>query len=254
MDKTICSCIICKSQVTTNNISKHYGSKQCNNGGKFVFKKIVRENPENLHCQYCNSERKSANSLVQHEIRCESNPNKIDVSPAFGMTGKKGANQFTKAKRLGLPPPVVSESTREKIRANNKKIVWSEERRKRLSESMKTAVEQNPESYSSSNRGRTKQIIFDGIKFQGQWELIFYQYCKQNGIKIERPETWFEYNWNGKRKYFPDFYLPEKNLYVEVKGYETERDRAKWRDFPYSLTIIRKHQIEQISKGVFSGL
>jgi hypothetical protein len=87
---------------------------------------------------------------------------------------------------------------------------------------MKKAVEENPESYTASNRGRTKQIEYDGIKFQGKWELEFYMYCKTNNIQIERPTEWFEYNWNGTRKYFPDFYIKVKNNLGKMKKYIIE--------------------------------
>lgn len=166
-------------------------------------------------------------------------------------------NQWTKAKETGIPY-TISDETRRKLsesstRVNNER--WSsEENRKKQSESMKKAVEKYPESYTSSNRGRTKQIIVDGIKFQGKWELEFYQYCKDNNIQIERSNEWFEYEWNGIRKYFPDFYLVEKDLYVEVKGYETDRDRAKWSAFPKQLKVIRKEDISAIRKGCFGGL
>lgn len=49
----------------------------------------------------------------------------------------------------------------------------------------------------------------------------------------------------GDRTYYPDFYLPQDDLFIEVKGYETERDRAKWRDFPLKLKVIRKSDIEK---------
>ena len=166
-------------------------------------------------------------------------------------------NQWTKAKETGIPY-VINDVTRLKLSnaaksGNSKK--WSDpEFRKKHSESMKRAVEKYPGSYSSSNRGRTKQIVVDGIKFQGRWELEFYQYCKDNCILIERSNEWFEYEWNGTRKYFPDFYLPELNLYIEVKGYETDRDIAKWRDFPKQLKIIKKQDILDIRKGCFEGL
>ena len=166
-------------------------------------------------------------------------------------------NQWTKAKETGIPY-VIKDATRSKLSnaAKNGNIKkWSDpEFRKKHSEAMKRAVEKYPESYTSSNRGRTKQIIFDGIKFQGKWELEFYQYCKANDITIERSNEWFEYEWNGSRKYFPDFYLPDLDMYIEVKGYETDRDRAKWRDFPKKLKVIQKQDIMNIREGCFGGL
>ena len=61
----------------------------------------------------------------------------------------------------------------------------------------------------------------------------------------------FKYEWNGIRTYFPDFYLPDKNIYVEVKGYKTERDAAKWDQFPEQLLKILKDDIIEIRHNSF---
>jgi hypothetical protein len=37
--------------------------------------------------------------------------------------------------------------------------------------------------------------------------------------------------------------LVKEDIYVEVKGYENERDEAKWRDFPYKLIVLRKDDL-----------
>lgn len=161
-------------------------------------------------------------------------------------------NQWTKAKETGIPY-VLSDSTRKKLSEsttrNNIKKWSSVDNRLKQSVSMKKAVADHPESYTSSNRGRTKQIIYNGVKFQGKWELEFYTYCIDKGIPIQRSNEWFEYEWRGTRKYFPDFYLPDRQLYVEVKGYETDRDRAKWLVFPKKLKVVRKEDIIAIRKG-----
>jgi len=161
------------------------------------------------------------------------------------------ANQYTKAKSLGLPlpklaPESIAKSIETKIKNNT--LNWTEEQRKSQSASMKLAVENHPESYTSSNRGRTKQIEKYGIKFQGSWELTYYEWCLNTGVKIERCDKRFSYEWDGTRTYNPDFYHPDTDIYVEVKGYETEKDRAKWRDFPHELLIIRKKEIEEMRK------
>jgi len=212
-----------------------------------------------LLCQYCGKECKNENSLRNHERLCKENPNR-DIEYISKVQEKRTHSLRTRKERgtfknqWSNPDYVLKDETRQKLIESNKKQIWNEERKLKHSKSMKKAVEENPESYTSSNRGRTKQIIFDGIKFQGKWELEFYQYCKTNNIQIERSNEWYEYEWNGTRKYFPDFYLREKNLYVEVKGYETERDRAKWSSFPKELKVIRKDDIMAIRKGLYKGL
>jgi hypothetical protein len=68
-----------------------------------------------------------------------------------------------------------------------------------------------------------------------------------NGIKCERNIKQFSYEWNGVRKYNPDFYLPEYDMFVEIKGYETSRDLAKWSSVT-NLIVIKGNEIEEIKK------
>jgi wobble nucleotide-excising tRNase len=46
--------------------------------------------------------------------------------------------------------------------------------------------------------------------------------------------------------------LPKYDSYVEVKGYKTERDEAKWKQFPKKLLIIDKKDIDNIKKGIYN--
>lgn len=184
-----------------------------------------------MKCKFCSKEYTSKIGLSNHQTRCPQNPNRqLQILTEDGR------------KR-------ISEKTRKNNLARNSDLEF----KKRHQQAMRDAVKKYPESYNSSNRGRTKQIIVDGIKFHGKWEVEFYQYCKNNNIQVLRSNEWFEYEWNGLRKYFPDFFLPELNLYVEIKGYETERDRAKWSQFPKSLCIIKEVEIKKIREGVFKG-
>lgn len=178
-----------------------------------------------MNCQYCSKEYTSKIGFSNHVRRCPSNPNRI--------------------------MEILSEDGRARMIAKNLAHRHSAATKKKLSESMKRAVLANPESYSSSNRGRTKQIIIDGIKLQGQWEVDFYTWAKGNGLSPKRPTQAFEYEWNGQRWYHPDFYIESMDLYIEVKGYETDRDRAKWLYFPKKLCIIKGAEIKKIRAGCF---
>lgn len=211
-----------------------------------------------IKCIFCDKECKSNNSKAQHELYCKSNPNKKDKKPSYGMLGKKGgigSNQYKKAKELGLPKPSLLQETRDKLSKSttqwNQKVWQDPVFKEKHRESMRRAVENHPESYTSSNRGRTKQIVYEGIKFQGTWELEFYKWCLESNIKCVRNTQGFKYFWNGKRTYYPDFYLSDLNWYVEVKGYKTERDIAKWNQFPEKLLCILKQDIIDIKKRIY---
>lgn len=197
-------------------------------------------------CLFCGREFESNRGSARHSAYCSKNPNRKLVYPG---TGKRGSNQWTKAKETGVDfvyNPKSGEKAQE-TRIKNGTNKHSEETKKKISKSMKLAVVKYPESYTSSNRGRTKQIEKYGIKFQGSWELRYYEHCLSKGILIERCKEHFPYEWNGTRSYNPDFYLPETDTYVEVKGYETDRDRAKWRDFPKTLIVIKSKELKELA-------
>ena len=71
-----------------------------------------------------------------------------------------------------------------------------------------------------------------------------------NKIKWFRCEDNFEYFYDGSiRQYTPDFYLYEHDLYIEVKGYATEKDIAKWKQFPKDkkLIILKEDDLKDLS-------
>lgn len=209
---------------------------------------------EEYICQYCGRKCKNFNSLRQHEIRCKSNPNKLDMSyikPGHSK-GHKGTNQFIKAKELGLDPPIVSKETREKFSNIWKGKHHTDIEKKKISEGIKKAIIEHPESYSSSNvNGRVKHYKYNGFILDGKWELEVAKYLDSKNIKWEKPSKGFEYEWNNSvHIYFPDFYLPEYNYYIEVKGYQRDRDLYKWKAVD-KLIIIKEKEIKEIRNNIY---
>lgn len=213
-------------------------------------------------CKHCKKICKNVNSLRNHERLCRENPNKQSIVSNFikynerikaGAIKKQSSNQYTKAEILGIEKPKVSDQTKLKISKANKNIKWNQERKKAHSISMKKAIENHPDSYTKNNVvGRVKNIMYNGTKLKGTWELIVAKWLDANHIEWQYETSYFYYEWNGKRKYYPDFYLPKLNIYVEVKGYETERDRCKWKVVP-NLVIIKKEQIDKIKQNKYEG-
>lgn len=203
-----------------------------------------------LLCKFCGKECKNDNSLKNHERLCKNNIARQPLTwDGSGRRGKSGGNQYTKAKRLGIEPPKMSDETRQKISNAAKNQIWDESRRLKHSQSMKKAVLENPESYTSKNVcGRVKIEDYCGEKFHGKWELETAIWLDKNNIKWERKVNPFNYFWNNAwHLYFPDFYLPKLNVYLEVKGYETERDKCKWNSV-FNLVIFKKNEIQLLRK------
>ena len=125
------------------------------------------------------------------------------------------------------------------------------------------------ENYAQTNeftKYHRKQIEYDDLTFDSSWEVIVYQYCKENNIPCEyQPDITFEYEYGGKEHYYhPDFLINGK-LY-EVKGdhfFDGDKmicpfDRSKDELFEAkhqcmlhnSVIFIRNNEIEKIKSNI----
>jgi hypothetical protein len=214
-----------------------------------------------MECKFCNRECKNKNSLINHERLCKLNPNYQKIKSNFisyneklknGLVSKEYKNQYIKAK-LENRIITISEETKKKISNSRKGNRLSEKHKKNISDSMKTTVLKYPESYSASNiNGRTPIIEYNGFKLSGSWELEVAKWLDKNNIKWTNKVTPFEYEWeNSLHLYFPDFYLIDIDKYIEVKGFERDRDRCKWAVVK-NLIIIKQKDIKKIKNNDFS--
>lgn len=210
-------------------------------------------------CKYCGKVCKNENSLRNHERLCKENPNRQILKSNFIEWNKKrkelnikGENHFTKAERLGLDKPIVSEETKEKIRNSMCGRHLTEEHKRNISNGMKNAVRKYPDSYSSCNiNGRVKIYEYNGVRLNGKWEVYFAEFLDYFNIKWIRPIIGIEYTYKGETHlYYPDFYLPDFDKYVEIKGMRREKDYYKW-NAVNNLIIIEKGDIEQIKNKSF---
>lgn len=83
------------------------------------------------------------------------------------------------------------------------------------------------------------------VYLQSSYELRYADWLDKNNIKWNR-EGVFQYSLNGKaKKYYPDFYLVEKDLYVDTKNeYLIKIDKEK-------ITAVRKQN--EINLLIISG-
>lgn len=220
---------------------------------------IPNEN-EVKYCKFCNKECKNNNSLRQHETRCKLNPNKIDLSYVKsnfieynkkvknGDIIKKYNNQYDKANKLGYKV-IISNETRKKLSISGKKLRHTIETRQKISNSMKMAVKKYPESYNGTfKRGYVKPYDYNGIRLLGTWEVNVAKYLDKLNIEWIKPNKGIEYEWNNSiHLYYPDFYLPKYDKYIEVKGYKIDRDNYKWNVLS-NLIIIEKDLYIKILK------
>ena len=84
---------------------------------------------------------------------------------------------------------------------------------------------------------------------QGTWELKFAKFLDSKNVNWERNKIGYKYSYNSKDySYFPDFVLVDVNIFIEVKGYEIDRDKAKWSQFPFTLLVVKKKEMKDLDK------
>ena len=168
-----------------------------------------------LICKHCTKECKNDNSLRNHERCCPRNEHRVYKN---GMTGKKGSNQFIVARERGLPtPPGTTKGRPSAFKGKTHSL----ESRKKISEKL-----------SINNKGgRAKWYEVSGQSVQGTWErdiALKLEEFNIKWIKLKTNRDTIKYNVGGKiRNYTPDFYLPEYNYFIEIKGFWWGDDKAK---------------------------
>lgn len=70
-------------------------------------------------------------------------------------------------------------------------------------------------------------------KFRSSWEANVARWFNAHGIQWEYEPRVFRFDRikRGTKTYIPDFWLPQENVWVEVKGYLPNRDRTKLKRF-----------------------
>ena len=204
-------------------------------------------------CKYCDKECKNLNSLHNHERVCKQNPNRAETAlMRYNRSVHASSNQYIKAAQLGLPKPEVSDEVRRKISISTTKhnLARTDEINKKISE---TILEKSKNGTWHKSLAKNMHYNYNGIDLDGSWELNYAKWLDANNIKWERPSIRFTYKFKDKVHYYtPDFYLIETNEYVEVKGYKTAKDEAKWRDFPkeQKLKILFEKDLKEL--GIIS--
>ena len=89
------------------------------------------------------------------------------------------------------------------------------------------------------------------VSMDSTWEVACARRLDELGIRwIRDPKMKLGYVTRGRRKrnYVPDFYLPDLDVYIEVKGYWTDAARHKMKDVQARnpVTIIILESLEKI--------
>lgn len=150
---------------------------------------------------------------------------------------------------------IVRESSLKISKSMMGKSFITDEGRKALSKAVSENLKSRYASGWLSGGGRCRKIQYDSpvagtVFLDGTWEEKVAIYLDSLGVKWKRNTKRFEYvHPNGKNAtYCPDFWVEDWECFIEVKGYETEVDRAKWKCFPHRLEIWKHDKIKTLGR------
>ena len=91
-------------------------------------------------------------------------------------------------------------------------------------------------------------IYYKTINFRSSWEANFAKWCDGSGIKWEYEPKAFNL---GNTTYRPDFYLPEFDCWIEIKGYWRKDAREKVNKFislnpSINFKLFEKQELQEI--------
>lgn len=176
-----------------------------------ALSKDYDQSDTNLYiCQYCGKVCKNTNSLKQHEKRCKQNPNRI---------------MFDNLKHCGGWNKGLTKETDERVAKNAETL-----RNNIRSGKIKQNRSHHTEEFKEKQRQRAKEnhlggwhasikIIYNGVRLDSSYELRVAKSLDEHNVQWTRPKPfiWIDDNGNDHR-YYPDFYLPEFNIYLDPKG------------------------------------
>lgn len=203
-----------------------------------------------MKCKYCGSKRETKKSLAQHQIRCVKNPDSQKLRENWKKTRTKikqvpwnlGLTKNDSEKMLHISEIMKMKSTgKAKDELSEKERI--EKIKKTISINRKTGGIRK-----GSGRGiKTwyESPIAGLVYLRSTYELEYAKYLDSLEIKWKQNEDYFEYYFEGKKlKYYPDFYIIDEDLYVEIKGFKTKKDTEKWKAVENLKILFKKDLIE----------
>lgn len=202
------------------------------------YNNVIRDD---LFCQYCGKKLKTLNSLKNHECRCKENPNRIVVNNLSNQNWSKGLTKETDER---IEKQSISLNNYYKTHSGSfAGRHHSEETKLKISDKMTDYNHLNLKRYSWAKMG-----WYDNIWMMSTYELAYYIYTKDQFKDIKRCHDRFKYTYKNKNHYYtPDFIVDDK--YIEIKGYETEKDKEKYKVVNNLIVLYYKdikHMIEYV--------
>ena len=254
-----CECTVCHKPIYKRpNELARFKNVFCSVACRGVFDTKPSETKPCKKCGIDFQTKKTEQIFCYHDCFEEYRREHPDEYPGHNKGGPKGQIAWNRGQKAS--DEVRAKISQGMIDSENIKGGWdnpSEEviaaRKARLS----AAIQRRYDDGWMPKAGRCKKIPYHSpiageVLVDGTWELTVAEHLDSLGVKWRRNKSRFSYYFDDKDRYYtPDFFLEDLEIYVEVKGYETPKDVAKWEQFPHKLVVFRKKEIQDMRKSHF---
>lgn len=147
----------------------------------------------------------------------------------------------------GLTPPAQQSWTEERRQQQSarltgkKKPPRTEEHKKNISIALQQKLKDGTWDPGPGNKPAWYWGVTP-IRMRSAWEVVFADEMDRHGVRWAYEPKRFDLGWT---TYKPDFYLPDHDLYIEVKGWLKESSARKISDFHnlgHHLVVVSYHQ------------
>ena len=179
-------------------------------------------------CPYCKKEFETNLSLGCHKVRCSLNPNKKEWNSwRASSCWNKGLTKDTdeRIKKQGETFHSRVKNGEIKIQGHKHSIETKEILSKKRSEYLASA--ENAGGFKDVGWYKIKNIKNEEYVVRGLWEYNVALKLNELNILWIRNQYLNYFVDEVKKIYNPDFYLPDSNEYIEVKGYFSDKDKIK---------------------------
>lgn len=183
---------------------------------------------ENYICKFCGKVCKNANSLRNHERLCKENPEQQESS-WIKFNKERGAWNKGLTKETDERVRKYGETFSERYKGKVCGHPHTDEYKQKMS---KLAFERHLGGWHTS-----KTIEYKETKLDSSYELEVAKTLDENQVKWERPTYFLWEDSNGlKHRYYPDFYLPDYNVYLDPKNDYLINNKSK----RFGITDVEK--------------
>lgn len=204
----------------------------------------------NWLCPFCQNIFRTRKLLYEHKKQCDLNKNKITQKYIIDENGKRKLAPGSYAWNKGLTNE-SDERVKKRSETFSKRYKGTDEGKRIFSHPQSEEHKQKMREIATERHWggwhTSKSIEFNGINLDSSYEFEVANQLNENKIKWERPTYFIWEDDNGiKHRYYPDFYLPEYNVYLDPKNDYLINNKSK----KFGITDVEKIMKVEQQNGI----